>query len=134
MDWRKKRVDPAPLQIDSVCVERRFLRLLKKCYLETNLLHRWFAGCTAKERKALQVGHKIGTKDHQWPPAFPADSQGLNRTRKILSDPSHPGQSLFNLLPSVRRYRVQRSQTNGLRNTFFPGATTLLNNHVQQTV
>ncbi len=181
MDWRKKRADHAPLQINSVCVDKvssfrflgvhvaddltwhtntaavvskaqqrlHFLRMLRKCHLQANLMQSfyrstvesvltygitvWYAGLTVKDRSALQGVIKAAQRIIGRPlPSLGdiADSQGLNRTRKILHDPSHPGPSLFDLLPSGRRYRVLRQRTNRLKNTFYPWATRLLNNNM----
>ncbi len=46
---------------------------------------------------------------------------------KILKDPSHPGHSLFELLPSGRGYRVLKTRTNRLRNSFYAKAVSVLN-------
>lgn len=178
LDWRRNRVDPAPLQIEGVCVERvssfrylgvhvaddlrwhtntaavvgkaqqrlHFVRLLKKCHLDGNLLQTfyrstvesvltycvtvWYAGCTAKDRTALQGVIKSAQKIIGCPlPSLEdiANSRGLKRARNILLDTSHPGRGLFNPLPSGRRYRVLGSRTNRFRDTFYPWAIRLLN-------
>ena len=54
-------------------------------------------------------------------------SRCLSRAINIQKDSSHPGSDLFDLLPSGRRYRVIRSKTNRLKNSFFPKAITALN-------
>ena len=51
-----------------------------------------------------------------------ANTRGLNRAKKILPDPSHPGNGLFSLLPSGKQYRVMGSRTNQIRSTFYPWA------------
>ncbi|XP_061136959.1 dehydrogenase/reductase SDR family member 13-like isoform X4 [Syngnathus typhle] len=57
----------------------------------------------------------------------------LSRTRKharnISTDPSHPGCSLFELLPSGRRYRARYAKTSRHRDRFFPQAVALMNSH-----
>ena len=123
-----------------------FLRLLRKCQVETKLLQTfyhsviesvlgygitvWYANCAAKDRKTLQGVIKTAGKIIGCPlPSLEdiATSRGLNRARSIMADPSHPGHSHFQLLPSGRRYRSLGSRTNRLRNTFYPWAIRLLN-------
>ena len=123
-----------------------FLRLLRKCQVGTKLLQTfyhsvvesvlvygitvWYANCTAKDRKTLQGVIKTAGKIIGCPlPSLEniATSRGLNRAKRIMSDPSHPGHGFFQLLPSGRRYRSLGSRTNRLRNTFYPWAIRLLN-------
>lgn len=40
----------------------------------------------------------------------------------ILKDPSHPGNYLFELLPSGRQFRSIKSRTNRLKDSFYPRA------------
>ena len=49
------------------------------------------------------------------------------RAGNIITDPSHPGQNLFALLPSGRRYRSLRTRTSRHKNSFFPHAISSLN-------
>ncbi len=49
------------------------------------------------------------------------------RACKITLDPSHPAHSLFELLPSGRRYRALSTRTTRHRNSFFPQAIHLMN-------
>ena len=53
----------------------------------------------------------------------------LSRARKITKDSSHPVFHLFDLLPSVRRYRSIHAKTNRLGDSFFPHAVTILNSN-----
>ncbi len=46
---------------------------------------------------------------------------------KILKDSTHPGNHLFCLLPSGRRFRSMMAKTERLRRSFFPQAIRLLN-------
>ena len=123
-----------------------FLRLLRKCDMDVHLLRSFYRsttesvliycltisypGCTARDRKALQeviksVQQIIGCSLTSLEDI--ANTRGLNRTKKILSDPSHPGNGLFNLLLSGKRYRILGSRTNWFRSTFYPWAIRLLN-------
>uniref|UniRef100_A0A9J7WZZ8 Reverse transcriptase domain-containing protein n=1 Tax=Cyprinus carpio carpio TaxID=630221 RepID=A0A9J7WZZ8_CYPCA len=54
-------------------------------------------------------------------------SRVSKRAGKITLDPSHPAHSLFELLPSGRRYRALSTRTNRHRNSFFPQAIHLMN-------
>ncbi len=49
------------------------------------------------------------------------------RAGKITLGPSHPAHSLFELLPSGRRYRALSTRTARHRNSFFPQAIHLMN-------
>ncbi len=49
------------------------------------------------------------------------------RAAKITLDPSNPAHSLFELLPSGRRYRALNTRTTRHRNSFFPQAIHLMN-------
>lgn len=123
-----------------------FLRVLRKNSLEEKLLvtfYRstiksvlaycitvWYAGYSAAERRALQRVIKTAQKIISCPlPSLEdiSSSRCLLRVRKIIKDPFHPGQSLFNLLPSGRRCRCVKFRTNRLKNSFFPWAIRTLN-------
>ncbi len=53
-----------------------------------------------------------------------------SKTNSIVKDPTHPSHSLFQLLPSGRRYRSIRARSARLLNSFFPQAVRALNpNH-----
>ncbi len=49
------------------------------------------------------------------------------RAAKIIKDSTHPGNHLFCLLPSGRRFRSMMAKTERLRRSFFPQAIRLLN-------
>ncbi len=50
-----------------------------------------------------------------------------SKTNSIVKDPTHPSHSLFQLLPSERRYRSIRARSARLLNSFFPQAVRALN-------
>ncbi len=54
-------------------------------------------------------------------------SRVSKRADKITLDPSHPAHSLFEPLPSGRRYRALSTRTTRHRNSFFPQAIHLMN-------
>ncbi len=50
-----------------------------------------------------------------------------NRATKIIKDSNHPGNSLFTLQPSGKRFRCLMAKTERLKRSFFPQAIRLLN-------
>ncbi len=50
-----------------------------------------------------------------------------SRAAKIIKDSNHPGNHLFRLLPSGKRFRSLMAKTERLRRSFFPQAIRLLN-------
>ncbi len=52
-----------------------------------------------------------------------------SRAVKIIKDSNHPGNCLFNLLPSGKRFRSLMAKTERLRRSFFPQAIRLLNSN-----
>ncbi len=50
-----------------------------------------------------------------------------SRAAKIIKDSNHPGNHLFHLLPSGKRFRSMMAKTERLRRSFFPQAIRLLN-------
>ncbi len=90
-------------------------------------------------RRVVQTAERIiGT-----PPPPPAQSPGTvliqseQKSWKNHSGPSHPAHSLFELIPSGRRYRALSTRTTRHRNSFFPQAIiswTLDNNYGTHTI
>ncbi len=52
-----------------------------------------------------------------------------SRAVKIIKDSNHPGNSLFILLPSGKRFRCLMAKTERLRRSFFPQAIRFLNSN-----
>ncbi len=52
-----------------------------------------------------------------------------SRAVKIIKDSNHPGNCLFTLLPSGKRFRSLMAKTERLRRSFFPKAIRLLNSN-----
>ncbi len=52
-----------------------------------------------------------------------------SREVKITKDSNHPGNCLFSLLPSGKRFRCLMAKTERLRRSFFPKAIRLLNSN-----
>ncbi len=85
----------------------------------------WFSSATKSDQRRLRkvvrtaeriIGSTLPTLQELY----------LSRVRKraviITLDPSHPAHSLFELLPSGRRYRALSTRTTRHRNSFFPQA------------
>ncbi|XP_061132396.1 uncharacterized protein LOC133152636 [Syngnathus typhle] len=123
-----------------------FLRQLKKFNLPQELLKTfytaiiqsvfctsitvWFGSASKQDKHRLQ--RTIRTAEKIIGINLPSiQDLYLSRTRKratsISTDPSHPGCSLFELLPSGRRYRAWYAKTSRHRDNFFPQAVALMN-------
>lgn len=91
----------------------------------TSCITVWYTSCTAAERKDLQrvvkaaqriVGTELPNLDNIY------KSRLQKKASSIIRDITHPGHSLFEPLPSGRRFRSIKSRTNRLKNSFFPRA------------
>ncbi len=123
-----------------------FLRQLRKFNLTQELLKQfysaifesvlctsitvWFSSATKSDLRRLRrvvrtaeriIGTTLPTLQELYL------SRVSKRAGKITLDPSHPAHSLFELLPSGRRYRALRTRTTRHRNSFFPQAIHLMN-------
>ena len=125
-----------------------FLRRLKKAHLSPQIVVNfyrctiesiltnsvWFGSCSVADHETLQRVVKTAQRITGSPlPTIDAVQRKrcLRKACSIEKDSSHPNHSLFALLPSGRRYRVLRSRTSRLRNSFFPAAVILLNSAPQ---
>ena len=93
---------------------------------------KWHSSCTEADRKRLQRKADNAQKIIGCPLSSVnsiCNPRCLSRARNILKDTTHPGFSLFNLLPSGRRFRSIHARTNRLRDSFFPKAVTILNSN-----
>uniref|UniRef100_A0A669BCS7 Reverse transcriptase domain-containing protein n=1 Tax=Oreochromis niloticus TaxID=8128 RepID=A0A669BCS7_ORENI len=118
-----------------------FLRQLKKFNLPTRTMMQfytaiiesiltssitvWYAGATIRDKQRLQLVVRsaekvIGCRLPSLQDLY--TSRTLGRAARITADPSHPGHSLFDLLPSGRRLRSIRTRTSRHKNSFFPSA------------
>ncbi len=123
-----------------------FLRQLRKFNLPQELLKQfyssiiesvlcttitvWFSSATKSDLRRLRrivrtaeriIGTTLPTLQELY------SSRVSKRAGKITLDPSHPAHSLFELLPSGRRYRALITRTTRNRNSFFPQAIHLMN-------
>ena len=90
----------------------------------------WFGSTTKRDRARLQRTVRSAERiiGADLPPILDLyRSRARKRAAKISVDPSHPGHSLFKLLPSGRRYRALGTRTNRHKTSFFPEAVALLN-------
>ena len=103
----------------------------------TSSISVWYAAATARDKDRLQrVIHSaekvIGCNLPSLQDLYA--SRTLRRAGKIAADPSHPGHSLFETLPSGRRLRSIRTRTSRHTNSFFPSAVGLINKARSSTV
>ena len=123
-----------------------FLRQLKKFGLSKDILRQfyravvesvltfsitvWFNSATKQQRDRLEsvvrtagkiVGSDLPTLESIYTKRI------ASRAWKIAADSSHPGCSLFESLPSGRRYRSIRTRTCRFQSSFFPQAISALN-------
>ncbi len=94
----------------------------------------WYGNCSAADRKTLQRTVNTAAKIIGAPLPSILDifiARCSSKTNSIMKDPPpHPSHSLFQLLPSGRRYRSIRARSARLLNSFFPQAVRALNaNH-----
>ena len=54
-------------------------------------------------------------------------SRSLRKSKRIVQDEYHPANHLFELLPSVKRYRSIKTKTTRFNNSFYPQALRFLN-------
>ncbi len=123
-----------------------FLRQLRKFNLPQELLKQfysaiiesvlctsitvWFSSATKSDLRRLRrvvrtaeriIGTTLPTLQELYL------SRVSKRAGKITLDPSHPAHSLFELLPSGRRYRALSTRTTRHRNSLFPQSIHLMN-------
>lgn len=114
-------------------ITQRLLLSFYRCSIESILTYClcvWFSSCTVAQKKAFQrvintaqkiVGCPLPTMDDLH------SARCAKKAQSIIRDTFHPGHSLFELLPSGRRYRTIKSRTNRFKNSCYPTAITTLN-------
>ncbi len=120
-----------------------FLRQLRKFNLPQELLKQfysaiiesvlctsitvWFSSVTKSDLRRLRSVVRTAERIiRTTPPPITIIIQSEQKG-KITLDPSHPAHSLFELLPSGRRYRARSTRTTRHRNRFFTQAIQLMN-------
>uniref|UniRef100_A0A3P9MZN2 Reverse transcriptase domain-containing protein n=1 Tax=Poecilia reticulata TaxID=8081 RepID=A0A3P9MZN2_POERE len=114
-------------------IKEKLLVSLYRCSIESILTYCicvWYNNSTAAQRKALQ--RVVNTAQKIIGCSLPSledlhSDRCLKKAQLITKDTSHPGYSLFTLMPSGRRYRAIRTRTNRFRHSFYPTAITKLN-------
>ncbi len=96
----------------------------------TQCISVWYGNSSSQDCKALQ--RVVRLAEHISGSALPSlQDIYLKRCRsravKIIKDSNHPGNCLFTLLPSGKRFRCMMAKTERLRRSFFPQAIRLLN-------
>ncbi len=89
----------------------------------TSCITVWYGNCSAADRKTLQWTVNTAAKIIGAPLPSILDiflARCSSKTNSIVKDPTHPSHSLFQLLPSGRRYRSIRARSARLLNSFFP--------------
>ena len=109
-------------------IRKAFYRATTESIL-TGCITAWYGNCTAQNRKALQ--RVVRTAEKICGCALPHiqaiyDDRCVRKAHRIIKDPSHPNQHLFELLPSGKRYRSLKAKTQRMTNSFFPQAIRLL--------
>ncbi len=90
----------------------------------------WYGNATNQDCKALQRVVRLAERISG--SALPSLQdiylkRCKSRAVKIIKDSNHPGNHLFRLLPSGKRFRSMMARTERLRRSFFPQAIRLLN-------
>ncbi len=96
----------------------------------TSCITVWYGNCSAADRMTLQRTVNTAAKIIGAPLPSILDiflARCSSKTNSIVKDPTHPSHSLFQLLPSGRRYRSIRAHSARLLNSFFPQAVRALN-------
>ncbi len=120
---RKSRVSPAILKtFYSGAIES----VLTQC------ISVWYSNATNQDCKALQRVVRLAERISG--SALPSLQdiylkRCKSRAAKIIKDSNHPGNRLFMLLPSGKRFRSMMAKTKRVRRSFFPQAIRLLNSN-----
>ncbi len=96
----------------------------------TQCISVWYSNATNQDCKALQRVVRLAERISG--SALPSLQdiylkRCKSRTAKILKDSNHPGNHIFRLMPSGKRFRSMMAKTERLRRSFFPQAIRLLN-------
>ncbi len=96
----------------------------------TQCISVWYNNATNQDCKALQRVVRLAERISG--SALPSLQhiylkRCRSRAAKIIKDSTHPGNHLFCLLPSGRRFRSMMAKTERLRKSFFPQAIRFLN-------
>ncbi len=93
----------------------------------TSCITVWYENCSAVDPKTLQRTVNRAAKIIGAPVPFARCS---SKATSIVKEPTHYSHSLFQLLPSGRRFRSIRARSARLLNDFFPQAVRALNSNL----
>ncbi len=96
----------------------------------TQCISVWFGDSSNQDCKALQRAVRLAERISGSTLPSLQDiylKRCKSRAAKIIKNSNHPGNHLFCLLPSGKRYRSMMAKTERLRKSFFPQAIRLLN-------
>ncbi len=99
----------------------------------TQCISVWYGNSSNQDCKALQRVVRLAERISGSTLPSLQDSylkRCKSRTAKIIKDSNHPGNHLFRLLPSGKRFRSMMAKTERLRRSFFPQAIRLLNTNL----
>ena len=104
-----------------------------RCVVESTLtfsITSWYGNCSAADKKALQRVVKNAQKITQ--SSLPSiediyTSRCRSTAARIMEDPTHPAHKLFDPLPSGRRLRSIKANTERFKHSFYPETVRLLN-------
>ncbi|XP_060799566.1 E3 ubiquitin/ISG15 ligase TRIM25-like [Neoarius graeffei] len=132
---RKQQRDPSastgPRRLKDFKLPLKVLRNFYSCTIESVLsgtITNWMGSTTRRDQLALRrVVHSAERTIRTTLPDLQDiySNRCRDRARKIASNPSHPNNRLFSLLPSGRRYRQLKANTERTRRSFFPQAIEL---------
>ncbi len=99
-------------------------------YIQQPYISVWYGNSSNQDCKALQ--RVVRLAEHISGSALPSLQdiylkRCKSRAAKIIKDSTHPGNHLFCLLPSGKRFRSMMAKTERLRRSFIPQAIRLLN-------
>ncbi len=101
----------------------------RKC-IDSQCISVWYGNSSNQDCKALQRVVRLAERISGSTLPSLQDiylKRCKSRAAKIIKDSNHPGNHLFHLLPSGKRFRSMMAKTERLRRSFFPQAIRLLN-------
>ncbi len=101
----------------------------RKC-IDSQCISVWYGNSSNQDCKALQRVVRLAERISGSTLPSLQDiylKRCKSRAAKIIKDSNHPGNHLFHLLPSGKRFRSMMAKTERLRRSFFPQVIRLLN-------
>ncbi len=120
-------------QLRKFCVSPAILKTFYSGAIESELtqcISVWYGNTSNQDCKTLQRVVHLAERISGSALPYLQDiylKRCKSRAAKIIKDSNHPGNCLFILLPSGKRFRSMMAKTERLRRSFFPQAIRLLN-------